>query len=214
MPLPLMKFSEFLEAEGEGKPKGQRTRLHIIAAASALLDDLEPSDLLVSKVCTAASISNGTFYIYFKDRHVLFQELLQIFISFLQDRMKSAGYEEEDRIKAATAAYFHLFKMNRGLMRCLLHHHLVNQEVRTAFHQLNKEWIDTVVRAKVDVAMKRGDVADPAELKRRAYALGGMVDQYLSNMFLSVDPDLTAVSKEDELVIGTLTEIWRRGMDI
>lgn len=209
-----MRFADFLKTDGEGKPKGQRTRLHIIAAASVLLDEIEPADLLVSKVCAAASISNGTFYIYFKDRHVLFQELLEVFISFLQERMKTAGGGESDRIRSATAAYFHLFKNNRGLMRCLLHHHLINSDVKTAFHRLNKEWIDTVVRSKVDEAMRLGKPAEPAELKRRAYALGGMVDQYLSNMFLSSDPDLLAVSTNDNQVIETLTEIWRQGMDV
>ena len=50
------------------------------------------------------------------------------------------------------------------------------------------------------------------ELMRRAYALGGMVDQYLTALFLSQDRTLASVSKDPEAVIDTLSFIWQRGL--
>jgi hypothetical protein len=41
-----------------------------------------------------------------------------------------------------------------------------------------------------------------------------MVDQYLSSLFLSKDPNLAAVSQDREAVLDTLTLIWERGMAI
>ena len=50
------------------------------------------------------------------------------------------------------------------------------------------------------------------EITRRAYALGGMVDQYLSNLFFSQDPGLIEISQDREAVLETLSLIWDRGM--
>jgi hypothetical protein len=47
---------------------------------------------------------------------------------------------------------------------------------------------------------------------RRAYALGGMVDQYLSSLLLSRDPTLIALSSDREATLETLSLIWERGM--
>jgi len=47
---------------------------------------------------------------------------------------------------------------------------------------------------------------------RRAYALGGMVDQYLSGLYLSRDDGIIAVSGDAGAVVDTLTMIWKKGM--
>ncbi|MGA7972982.1 MAG: hypothetical protein WCA36_09255, partial [Pseudolabrys sp.] len=60
----------------------------------------------------------------------------------------------------------------------------------------------------------RADAIARPELLRRAFALGGMVDQYLSSLLLSQDPNLAGVSQDREAVLDTLTLIWERGMAI
>jgi uncharacterized protein YgfB (UPF0149 family) len=47
---------------------------------------------------------------------------------------------------------------------------------------------------------------------RRAYALGGMVDQYLSGLYLSRDDGIVAISGDAAAVVDTLTMIWQKGM--
>ena len=46
---------------------------------------------------------------------------------------------------------------------------------------------------------------------RRAYALGGMVDQYLTALFVTDDPWISSISQDPEAVIATLTDIWTKG---
>ena len=99
-------------------------------------------------------------------------------------------------------------------MRCLVQPLDGFPEAQAAFQRLNREWIDTVV-ASVERRQRREGAADPiprAELLRRAYALGGMVDQYLSNLLLSKDPNLAEISQDREAVLETLSLIWERGM--
>ncbi|RVU39596.1 TetR/AcrR family transcriptional regulator [Hwanghaeella grinnelliae] len=208
-------YADVLLAQSEGMAKGERTRARIMKSTSEILNETGPLDLRVTDVCERAGISNGTFYIYFTDRVGLLEDLLTGFVGFLQDSMREASRQEpEGPIRAATEAYYELFRLNRGMMRCLIHHMDSFPGAKQVFHTLNAAWVEAVV-SSVRMRLKRdgseGAVA-PDELTRRAYALGGMVDQYLSSLFLSEDPGLIAVSGDREAVLDTLTLIWTRGM--
>lgn len=62
--------------------------------------------------------------------------------------------------------------------------------------------------------VKSGDRAplEQEELLRRAYALGGMVDQYLTALYVMEDPWIHEVSQDPEAVIDTLTTLWKKGL--
>jgi len=129
--------------------------------------------------------------------------------------MRAASLDlPEEAPRAATRAYFALFELNPGLMRCLIHHLEGFPEAGAAFQRLNREWIEAVV-ASVE-RRQRFEGGEPViprpELLRRAYALGGMIDHYLSNLLLSKDPNLIEISRDRETVLETLTLIWERGM--
>ncbi|NOX39628.1 MAG: hypothetical protein GXP05_03680 [Alphaproteobacteria bacterium] len=47
---------------------------------------------------------------------------------------------------------------------------------------------------------------------RRAYALGGMIDQYLAGLLLDKDPNMEPFSQNREEIIDTLNLLWERGM--
>ncbi|WP_349359122.1 TetR/AcrR family transcriptional regulator [Stappia sp.] len=208
-------YGETLTRQAAGQPKGARTRAHIMSTACTLLDSVTPQDLTVSRICAAAGIAHGTFYIHFADKTVLLAELLDGFVAHVQVAMRRAGRAgPTDPVRAATAAYAALFAHNRGLMRCLIHHLDGFPDARAAFHDLNRAWVETVVvatRRRLARAGRADAIAD-AELYRRAYALGGMVDQYFASLYLSGDPGLEAVSRDPDAVIETLSLIWDRGM--
>lgn len=210
-------FPRALALRCDGRPKGERTRAQLQIAACKILhhDGLEA--LIVARICEVAGVSNGTFYIYFPDRHALLATLLSDFVTFLQSTMRAAGETRNpDPTRAATRAYFELFAQNRGLMRCLVHPLEGFPEAQAAFQRLNREWIDVVVSSVTARQLADGSkqALPREELQRRAYALGGMVDHYLSNLLLSRDPNLIEVSQDQEEVQETLSLIWERGMSI
>ena len=213
----VFSYPETLVARSQGRPKGERTRAQVQIAACEVLEGKGPQDLTVAAICEKAGISNGTFYIYFADRTALLEELLIGFVGFLQRTMRAASWAgADDPERAATTAYYELFRQNRGLMRCLVHHLDSFPEAKEAFHRLNRDWLDAVVTS-IQRRLRREGRADAVpreELLRRAYALGGMVDQYLSGLLLSEDPALTAISQDRAAVLDTLTLIWKRGMAI
>lgn len=212
-----LSYAAHLAQLPAGRTKGERTRVQLLIAACEALEESRPQDLTIASICAAAGVSNGTFYIYFPDRNALLGALLTGFTAFLQSSMREAvAHGREDPVRAATRAYFELFEQNRGLMRCLLHHLDSFPESLSAFRRLNREWVETVVASARRRLQREGreDAVAEAELLRRAYALGGMVDQYFSGLMLTDDPHLAEISKDREAVLETLNLIWERGMAI
>lgn len=207
-------FSNELMRLAKGRPKGERTRAAIQSALCHCLESSSPTVLTVADICDKAGLAHGTFYIYFSDRNALIGDVVLRFIDFIQKVMRAASQQQPaDTVRAATTAYVFLFENNRGLMRCLLNHLDELPEARLAFQSLNREWLEGVVASTVRLWVKKGHTVDHDELMRRAYALGGMTDQYLSSLLLSNDPNMLAISRDRVDVINTLTLLWQRGME-
>lgn len=212
-----LSFAQHLAARADGRTKGERTRTQLQIAACEILNAGGPKALTVAAVYELAGVSNGTFYIYFSDRNGLLESLLTEFVAFLQGAMRAAsgGRATESpqlATRAVTAAYFDLFAQNAGLMRCLIHPIEGFPEAQLAFQRLNREWVEVVAASADRRQQREGGGLSRDELLRRAYALGGMVDQYLSTLLLSKDPNLAGISQDREAVLETLSLIWERGM--
>lgn len=209
------RFGQVLLQQNRRLRKRNRTRADIQNAGCGLLDRTPLNSLTVSDICREAKIAHGTFYIYFPDRQELVADLLILFVAFIQGVMRSESESQNtDPVHAATSAYFQIFEQNPGLMKCLLNHQEDFPAAKRAFQTLNHEWATTVVRSTERMLEHSGGAGELTrdELFRRAYALGGMVDQYLSALVLNQDQTLLSVSKDQEAVINTLTHIWKRGM--
>jgi AcrR family transcriptional regulator len=198
-------------SSGQGQMrKGARTRVGLLIAGAGFLADNQLDALTVSAICQRAGVAHGTFYLYFKDQNQMIGTLLGKFVDFLQIRMREAARQKGDRVRNTTAAYFALFSANPGLMKCLVVGIDAFPEAAKAYHRLNNDWARIVVRAQLK--NREHDRADEADLIRRAYALGGMVDHYLTALFVTEDPWLADVSKDPEAVIDTLTSLWKKGI--
>ena len=209
-------FAAAIARNAEAGRKSDRTRARLQEAACALLDAGTPADIKVADICTEAGVAHGTFYLYFNDIRHLMADTLTAFVGFMQHSMRRAARDQgDDRVRGSTAAYVSLFERNAGLMRCLVSRMDDFPEAAEAFQKLNREWTETVVDARLRQPTLQGCPPPPSreELLRRAYALGGMVDQYLIMLLFGRDPVLTGVSADREAVVDTLTLIWKRGME-
>lgn len=205
-------FAEFLIEEARSGKKRDRTEAAICAATSRLLDQGALSALTISDICKEANLAVGTFYLYFPDRNALLEKLLLGFIGFIQATMLRASRttDGKERIWHTTAAYYDLFASNQGLMKCLVSRSEDVPQATRVFQKLNHEWITTVV-----VSLRRRKLAPELpddEFFRRAYAMGGMVDQYLTALLLNEDPALMRLSASRETTVNTLSELWKKGL--
>lgn len=211
-------YSDLLLAESaqEGLRKGLRTELRLRWAACQLLNAHSLSNVKIADLCKLAEVSQGTFYLYFTDRDALLRSLLEAFVRHLSTSMAAAAKSAQSRQEAAlisTKTYCLLFAQNRGLMKCLLHHYDSFTEARGILQDFNRSWIEGVVDSLLRGRGKpRRGMTTRQDLLRRCYALGGMVDQYLSYIFLAEDANVVAVAGDIDTMAATLDHIWRQAL--
>ncbi len=211
-PQPL-RFADALLLGASTARKSDRTRARLQSAVCELLENAVPADLRVDHVCARAGTSHGTFYVYFPDIHTLLTRTLAEYVEFLEASLHRAGLAETERPRAVTRAYVALFEANRGLMRCLVSRAGDLPEANEMFEALNRRWAEMVADAGARYALAMGHPPpDRDELLRRAYAVGGMIDQYLITLFFGTDATLAALSQDREKVVDTFTTLWSRGL--
>lgn len=210
----ILNFSDELAIMARASQKGERTKTALQIAMCKCMENVSLADLTIASICDHANVSHGTFYIYFTNRNALIVDVLLRFSAFIQTKMRQASKGKPDNpTRAATSTYMRLFEQNLGLMKCFLRHLDDFPEAQAAFQSLNREWIETVVASTEDHLQQSGRPFNHDELMRRAYALGGMVDQYLAGFLLDKDPNLKLLSQDRKAVIDTLNLLWERGME-
>lgn len=212
-----LNFAEHLasRAEAEGLRKAERTRLRLQAAiARMLLGDTEPGEMRVADIVAAAGVAHGTYYNYFADVGAGIETLVGDFATFLYRQLDLAREaDRETRASHANYVYARLFRINAGLMRCLLGLRREDSAARKAMQQLSESWNKRVARG---IARRRKQTFDNeaalyAALLPTAYALGGMIDDFLTQLYLRQDPALASLAGNDQRIAELLNEIWSYG---
>jgi AcrR family transcriptional regulator len=214
-----VRFAAVLAAAAgvEGLRKAERTRLRLLAAAADLLaDGGEAAALRVADVAAQAGLAHGTFYRYFAHRQAIVETVVADFARYLRDAMtkvRDGRPGSLERVRATTLVYLRLFRSNPGLMRCLMGLGAESEGFRAGFHALNRDWNGRVAAA---IAQRRADLAgdrpvSPATLLPLAYALGGMIDEFLAQLYLRRDPALAPLAANEEVVADLLADLWCRG---
>jgi len=212
-----LKFSGVLrEMADTAARKTERTRFRLLAAiAEELADGVERSDLKVAAVTARAGVAHGTFYRYFEDIGVATEALIEAFSAFLRKRLSGERFGapgSRERVRATTLVYARLFAENAALMRCLFALGAGDSAFARTYGELNRDWYQRMALA---IARRRsaatGERTGPAEALATAYALGGMIDEFLAQIHLRGDPALAHLAGDPEAVADLLTELWCRG---
>lgn len=204
-------------AAAPGLRKVERTRLRLLAGiARQIAGGTEAAALRVADVTQEAGLAQGTFYRYFADLPSAIETLVHDFAAFLHERL--AGTRDgmtgsRARVHGATLIYARLFRANAGLMRCLIGVGGADTAFLRAFQQLNQSWNQRMAGA---IARKRKKLFGAqrkraASLLPRAYALGGMIDEFLTQLYLRRDPALASLRDDEAAVAELLTELWCLG---
>jgi AcrR family transcriptional regulator len=196
-------------AETAGLRKTERTRLRLLASiAMALMSGVERTDLKVADVTRRAGLAHGTFYRYFTDMRMASDALIEEFSGFVQETIASAREGETGsraRVHGATLLYARLFKRNAGLMRCLIGLTGEATSFAKSYQRLNRDWYGRVAAA---IARRRGDETSRHDFLPAAYALGGMIDEFLAQVYLRRDPTLLHLSDQEDKIAELLTDLW------
>lgn len=192
--------------------KTERTRARLLAAiARELGSGAGRHDLKVAEVTHAAGLAHGTFYRYFPDMAAAVETLIETFSDFVQDHLAQARGGEiapRERVKRATLVFARLFRRNAGLMRCLIGLTGEESAFARAYRRLNRDWYGRVAGA---IAKGRQDEGSGEQYLPAAYALGGMIDEFLAQIYLRKEPALVHLAEDEEKIAELLTDLWCYG---
>tara|TARA_R110002094_G_scaffold123679_5_gene118282 strand:- start:10 stop:693 length:684 start_codon:yes stop_codon:yes gene_type:complete len=207
-------FNKVLEQQAKDDvtlKKGDRTRLRLMVATAKLLQDTFFHDLRITDICKQSGVSQGTFYLYFNDKMSVTTTTLSQFVHHIFQSLKEAGTNQNslsDAVYATTLSYVKQFYLNRGLLRCLMQMTEESTEFEKIYQSLNSTWNKRTASA---IARRLGNrPADDPEGVMIVYAAGGMVDEYLANLYVRKDPTLTKYSGAPEDVAHLLSNLWMR----
>lgn len=215
-----LRYSDFLDHQIKTAPKkrkGERTRDRLQWAAACVLEDVGYRNMRISDICEIAEISPATLYLYYENKTELTEAVLTEFIQLVGRMAVSKGPFDDpfDAIHSSTKEMVEIFVANAGIMRCLIQ---LSEEV-PSFAELwrtsNGRWYQRIAHS---VSRRMGEEDAPSEdiILFAVYAVGGMVDQFLRDLFVFRNPSLELLIRNVAPSLDDLSELlsimWYRGI--
>lgn len=167
------------EQPGASRPRpsrGRQTRRRLLDAAEEVFAELSYHDASIVRIVERAGVAQGTFYIYFRSKQQIFEELVSDLNVRLREAMSTAaasGVDRYDAERRGFAAFFRFTADHPALYRVIREAEFVAPE---AMHRHYEKIIEGYVRA-LGPAMETGEVApcDPTVLAWALVAVGQLV---------------------------------------
>ena len=209
--------AEDVKPAGRGRPRKRQSRDEragevretIFRAAAQVVGKHGYADASINRITEAAGIAQGTFYLYFESRQVLFDELLphvgEDMLHFIRDRVKGAK-DVLDMEEKGFRAFFEYLKDNPGFFRILNEAEVAAPVAHeTHFKLLADHYVESLERG-----LKSGEISnfDRSELETLAYVLMSA----RSYLYLRYVKGATGRTSLPEKVIQTYMKLVRGGL--
>lgn len=201
--------------EAASSRKGERTRKKIELATAKVLAERGYHDMRVIDITGEAGISDGAFYVYFKDKREATLSVLHGFVVFMAGdarELDGSAPTAFEAIRRANRKWIEIGRANAGLMRCILQVGDTDKEFASLVQAQNNEWHERVARSVVR-RYPAGAVDENAVLFA-SHALGAMMDEVIRRLVVQLDEALVAVfgklTPTDDDVVDALSVIWHR----
>lgn len=156
--------------------RGRQTRRRLLDAAESVFAELSFHEASIVRIVERAGVAQGTFYIYFRSKQQIFEELVSDLNVRLREAMSTAaagGHDRYDAERRGFGAFFRFTAEHPALYRVIREAEFVAPD---AMHRHYEKIIEGYVRA-LGSAMDSGEVApcDPTVLAWALVAVGQLV---------------------------------------
>lgn len=143
-------------------------------------------ELKISAICDAADCGHGTFYRYWTDREAVARDVMTDFMAAIRACRPPLpeGTPLHERVLFGHMYYIEIFRLNAGLMRCLVQLSYQVPGFAEIGQKANRHLAQRVLRAFRREGFPRQGRSESQDL---ALALGciGLVDEMLRNIFIN-----------------------------
>ncbi|MEO6702495.1 MAG: TetR/AcrR family transcriptional regulator [Jatrophihabitantaceae bacterium] len=157
---------------GPRTERGNRTRTKLLDAAEKVFAELGYHDASIVKLTDAAGVAQGTFYLYFKGKQEIFDELVEDLNRRVRHAMSEASAQGHDRIESERLgfqAFFRFTAEHPALYRIIRQAEFVSPKaLRMHYTRIVEGYI-----AGLDKAKSNGEITD-LDTSVAAWALMGI----------------------------------------
>ncbi|MGN6130593.1 MAG: TetR/AcrR family transcriptional regulator, partial [Nocardioidaceae bacterium] len=131
--------------------KGSRTRRRLLEAAEQVFADRGYHDASIVKITEAAGVAQGTFYIYFKSKQQVFDELVIDLNHRVRQAMAEAssqGANRSDAERRGFEAFFRFTGEHPALYRIIRQAEIVSPDIlREHYERISKGYVTGLAEA-------------------------------------------------------------------
>ncbi|WP_417769256.1 TetR/AcrR family transcriptional regulator [Stappia sp.] len=199
----------FAAAEEPGLRKGERTRRRVIWASAVALEQASYAQLSMDRIAEIAQVSRGALYQYVTSK----EEAARLVLNRLQDltlTMSGRGNLSDDPLETIIRTnlyYMDYYERNAVLMERV--HELREQmpDLIAARQRVNREWAKRVM---AHACRHRSEPMSETKLRLRVFALEGMIDDIMRELFIIKNPDLEKIAADRMFFVRELSIIWHK----
>jgi AcrR family transcriptional regulator len=186
--------------------ENNKTRDRIINAATEVFFDKGFSDATIDDITNYASLSHGTFYIYFNNKKDVLYELVKETFDLLYDATENPWKQEHsyESLRESIRGFFIMNQTHWKVIRTWQEAAMQDTEFMQLWEALSDQ-IARRIKQSIESSMRRG-LCQPINSAVAARALSGMIKHYVN----------TALMKNEtidvDLISNTLAHIWTYGI--
>lgn len=192
--------------------KGAQSRENLKAAALRALEQKGYRSLRLTDIAREADVNISLVYHYFRDKaHLVFEALKDLI-----DMGQILPAEEErptdpfEALFQANRMFAEFYRDRPGLMRAIVHFDEEHPEFHALYRDGNRTWMHRIAQN----IMKRcpGAALTEGEAVTVAYAIGGMADKFLFELYVERIPDLVKEFDNINKAARFLSILWYRAL--
>ena len=192
--------------------RGVATRERLKKAAIFVLERQGYRNMRLQDVAEEAGVNFSLFYHYFASKAELTHEILTEFVdSFMSVETRSIARDDPfSAIYLANVIMANRYADSPGLMRCLVHFDEEESKFSDIFRAVTFDWHKKIAKS---LHTRFPDIpADEQTLIMVAYALGGMIDNFLFERFVDRNPVLVEAFPDAASAAHFLAIMWYRAV--
>jgi AcrR family transcriptional regulator len=191
--------------------RGRATRERLKTALSALLQRSSFHEIRLEDIAKEAGVRASLIYHYFRSSTDIMHEVLSDMLdSFRNDISAHPRETPLEAIRYANRRMIALYVSNPGAMRCMLEARGDLAPLLQMWRDLTLVWNRRIARSIARQFPKA--FSSNAQYLSLAYALAGMVDNFLYEYYVLANPALIEAHPSEEDVAEFLAAMWHRAL--
>lgn len=199
---------------GTRRERAEETHQHLLASAKAVFEERGYRCTSVAAITEAASTAHGTFYLYFRNKEDVFEQLVdslmeELYRETLTPLDPATHVYDAEVARGRVAAFLAVAERERGLMRALFEAIVESPTIAARWRSARERFVEGIA-ARLRTYRDRGELR-ALDVDLAAATLCGMLEWLV---FTSAAFEVPGPLEASERVIDTVADLWASALAV